>query len=34
MTLCDERFAGSREPRLRPTVQFERKDYEYQFRLR
>jgi ferredoxin len=34
MTLCDERFAGSREPHLRASVQFERKDDEYRFRLR
>ena len=34
MQLCDERFAGRREPHLRASVAFERKDDEYRFRLR
>jgi ferredoxin len=34
MELCDERFAGRREPHLRATVRAERKDHEYFFRLR
>lgn len=34
MELCDERFAGRREPHLRATVRAERKDNEYSFVLR
>ena len=34
MDLCDERFAGTREPHLRGTVRWERKDHEYSFALR
>jgi ferredoxin len=33
MELCDERFAGRREPHLRATVRAERKNHEYFFRL-
>jgi Pyruvate/2-oxoacid:ferredoxin oxidoreductase delta subunit len=31
MALSDERFARTREPRLRPTARVERKDHEYTF---
>ena len=31
MELCDERFAGRREPRLRANVRFQRKNSEYRF---
>lgn len=34
MELCDERFARSRDPKLRATVAFERRGNEYRFRLR
>jgi coenzyme F420-reducing hydrogenase delta subunit len=34
MELCDERFAGRREPHLRATVRAERHDHEYSFVLR
>lgn len=34
MELCDERFAGKREPHLRPNVAFERKNNDYRFVLR
>jgi ferredoxin len=34
LELCDERFAGRREPHLRANVAFERKGDEYRFRLR
>jgi ferredoxin len=34
MTLCDERFARLREPRLRLTVRAERNGHEYTFTLR
>jgi len=34
MQLCDGRFAGRREPRLRRTVRAERKGHEYSFALR
>ena len=34
MELCEERFAGRREPHLRASVAFERKDNEYRFVLR
>ena len=34
MELCDDRFAGAREPHLRATVRAERKDHEYSFALR
>jgi ferredoxin len=33
MELCDERFAGRREPHLRPTVSFQRDNDEYRFVL-
>lgn len=33
MALCDERFAGTREPHLRATVRAQRKDNEYRFVL-
>jgi ferredoxin len=33
MELCDERFAGRREPHLRPTVGFQRDNDEYRFVL-
>lgn len=34
LELCDQRFTGTREPRLRAGVAIERKDHEYRFRLR
>jgi ferredoxin len=34
MDLCDERFAGAREPHLRATVRVQRKANEYRFHLR
>ena len=34
MELCEERFAGRREPHLRSSVAFERKHNEYRFDLR
>lgn len=33
MELCDARFAGTRQPRLRANVRAERKDHEYSFAL-
>jgi hypothetical protein len=33
MELCDERFAGLREPHLRATVSVQRNDNEYRFVL-
>jgi hypothetical protein len=34
MELCDERFAGAREPHLRATVSARKENNEYSFVLR